>query len=172
MQLSQEILHSTFIDGVKEYVTSNSAITMKPLLINFRPPLPVKVRLYLYNATSPPGGRKLGEHKIQLILPGQARGERGAFDYSEGRVVLLAGYQADVEVFIFWDARYYNNFAYSRNVQVKAETIYVALSGELGKQRRLIRGQGEEIVITAQKNKLKEAIMLRVNITREGLINL
>jgi len=40
------------------------------------PPLPPKLRVYIYNATYLPGGRTMGEHKIQLIVPAQLRGER------------------------------------------------------------------------------------------------
>ena len=169
-KLPQEELHNIFIEAVTDYLVSHGDIYEKPLLLDFNSPLPQKVRLYIYNATHPPGGRTVGEHKIQLIVPGQKRGERGNFDRSDGRIVILAGYEAETEVFVLWDAGMFPDFAYSRNIQVRAETIYDAFAGRIGQQARNIRGRGTEIVLTSQKENLPAAIQKRVKITRERLI--
>lgn len=162
-------LHQRFLSPLSEKVLSHSEISDKPLVIDFEPPLPPKVRLYMFNATHPPGGRTLGEHKIQLIIPGQQRGERGSFDHSDGRIVLLAGYSQDSDVFILWDAGLYPEFAYSRNVQVNPETIYAAVAGNIGQQQRRVRGQGIETVITAPPRLLADAIALRMELARKRL---
>jgi hypothetical protein len=169
-KLPQEELHKVFIDALKGFLISYSDIEAKPLLLDLKAPLPQKIRLYIYNATHPPGGRTVGEHKIQLIVPGQKRGERGNFDYSDGRIVILAGYESETDVFVLWDAGMFPNFSYSRNVQVRAETIYAAFAGKIGQQSRNIRGKGQEIVITAQKEDLSTALQQRVRITTERLI--
>jgi len=168
--LDQENLHRRFVSALKNEVIWHSDLDTKPLEMDLKPPLPHRIRLYLFNATHPPGGRTLGEHKIQLIVPGQRRGERASFDETGGRIVILAGYQPDVDVFILWDAGLYPEFSYSRNVQVKAETVYAAIAGKIGRQQRRIRQQGIEIVLTARPNRMKEALMLRMELTRARLM--
>lgn len=143
----------------------HSEISLKPIDIDLRKPLPGRIRLYLYNATHPPGGRTLGEHKIQLIVPGQKPKQTGSFDHKGNRIVLLAGYQCELEVFILWDSGLYPIFSYSRNVQVHPEVIYSAYAGNIGEQRRKIRGKGEEIVITSNAFNLCEAICKRIEYT-------
>jgi len=51
---------------------------------------------------------------------------------------------------VVWDAFLYEDFAYSRNVQVKAETIFEAFAGKIGKQARHLGNQQIEIVLTAR----------------------
>lgn len=111
----------------------------------------------------------MGEHKIQLIVPGQERGQRASFNCADERIVLLGGYELELGVFILWDAYLYAEFSYSRNVQVKAETVFAALAGEIGKQQRCIKGQGVETVVTAHANRLKSALLLRMELTLERL---
>ena len=173
-KLNQTELHKRFLESLKNSVVYHSGINEKPLEVDLKSPLPKKIRLYIYNSTHPPGGRTLGEHKVQLIVPGQSRGERASFDHSGGRIVLLCGYQVEVEVFILWDASLYHDFAFSRNVQVKAETIYEAFAGNIGRQQRSLRttsGTQKETVLTAKSSLLKEAILLRLSITVSRLLN-
>lgn len=173
-RVSQVDMHRRLIDALGKRVLANSPIDQKPLEIDLGPPIPVKARVYMYNATRPPGGRPLGEHKVQLIVPGQSRGERGSFDHGRGRIVLLIGYAAEEDIFILWDAGLYSNFAWSRNVQVKAETIIEATAGKLAAQFRQLRpGSGRpilETLIAAPSGKLSEAIDRRVQLTRDRLI--
>ncbi len=135
-RLSVEELHRTFLEALNDAAVSHSAVDVKPLDIDLKSPFPPKLRVYLYNATYPPGGRTMGEHKIQLIVPGQARGARGNSDSSDGRIPLLAGYRSDIGIFMLWDAELYVDFAYSRNVQVMPETVYEAFAQGIGRQKR------------------------------------
>lgn len=112
----------------------------------------------------------MGEHKIQLIVPGQERGARGNFDGSGGRIPLLIGYRADIEIFMLWDADLYVDFAYSRNVQVKPETVYEAFAKGIGKQKRNLRNQPPELVITADAGHLGQAILERQKETLKHLL--
>lgn len=174
-RLDQEDLHEAFISALPGAVLRHGDLGVKPLEIDLRPPLPQKVRLYIYNATQPPGGRTLGEYKIQLIVPGQGRGQRGSFDYLGGRIVLLVGYESEAEVFILWDAGLYPDFAYSSNIQIRAETVYAALAGEIATQERRIRGEGGkgvqvETVIASRPERLTEAIQLRMDVTLQRLL--
>ncbi|WP_363281109.1 hypothetical protein [Devosia sp.] len=160
-----------FVDALGKSVVTHSDLDKKPLEMTLKHPLPEKVRVYLFNATRPAGGRPLGEHKIQLILPNQPRGERGSLDHSDGRFVILAGYSAEDDVFILWDAGLYRDFAYSRNVQVKAETIVQATGGSIAVQRRTLRPVGGEMVteevLAASSADLASAIQRRLELSLE-----
>jgi len=160
-RLSVESLHRRFLEALDDAVASHGEIGAKPLEVDLKVPLPPKLRVYIYNATYPPGGRTMGEHKIQLIVPGQERGARGNFDSSGGRIPLLVGYRADLQIFMLWDAELYVDFAYSRNVQVKPETVYEAFAQGIGRQERRLWNQPTEIVITADAQHLGQAILER-----------
>ncbi len=174
-RLPQEDMHRHLIEAIgATRVRSHAGWGEKPFEIDLFPPLPQRVRVYMYNATRPPGGRPLGEHKVQLIVPGQRRGERASFDNGDGRIVLLIGYAAEEDVFILWDAGLYADFAWSRNVQVKAETIIQASAGKLATQERQLRpSTGRpivETVIAVKPRRLAEAIVKRMELTRERLL--
>ena len=169
-RLSVEELHETFLRALEGFVITSSSVGSKPLELNLRNPLPPKLRLYLYNATYPPGGRTMGEHKIQLIVPGQGRGERGNFDSSDGRIPVLAGYRPDLGIFMLWDAELYVDFSYSRNVQVMPETVYEAFAQGIGRQTRNLWTGNAEVVITADAEHLVEAILLRQQETLKRLL--
>jgi hypothetical protein len=112
----------------------------------------------------------MGEHKIQLIVPGQERGMRGNFDASEGRIPLLLGYRPDLRIFMLWEAELYEDFAYSRNVQVMAGTVYTAFARGIGRQERKLWTRQTEIVITADAEHLREAIIERQQETLKRLL--
>lgn len=173
--VSQEELHHRLVAALgHKLVKSYSSFDSKPFEMDLIPPLPIHVRVYMYNATRPPGGRPLGEHKVQLIVPGQHRGQRGSFDNSGGRIVLLIGYTAEEDVFVLWDAGLYSDFAWSRNVQVKAETVFQASAGKIATQDRYLRPPNGrrivETVIAAKRHRLVEAIIFRMELTRQRLL--
>jgi hypothetical protein len=169
-RLSVEHLHLTLLDALNGAVVSHSAIETKPLEVDLKSPLPSKLRVYMYNATYPPGGRTMGEHKIQLIVPGQARGARGNFDSSGGRIPILVGYRSDLRIFMLWDAELYVDFAYSRNVQVMPETVYEAFAQGIGSQKRNLWTRDAEIVITADARHLGQALLERQQETLKRLL--
>lgn len=174
-RVTQEELHRRLVGALgSASVRSHSTWDAKPFEMDLAPPLPQRVRVYMYNATRPPGGRPLGEHKVQLIVPGQRRGQRGSFDNGDGRIVLLVGYAAEEDVFILWDAGLYTDFAWSRNVQVKAETIIQASAGKLATQERQLRPPSGrsivETVLAIKPRSLGEAIVRRMELTRERLL--
>ncbi len=174
-RVPQEELHRRLVLALgPALVRSHAALDSKPFEMDLAPPLPQRVRVYMYNATRPPGGRPLGEHKVQLMVPGQGRGKRGSFDNGDGRIVLLIGYSAEEEVFIVWDAGLYSDFAWSRNVQVKSETIIQASAGKLATQERQLRpadGRATvETVLAVKPRRLAEAITRRMELIRERLL--
>lgn len=172
-RFSQDALSMHFLHVLNGSVLEHGDPSSKPLEVDLRPPLPHRIRLYLYNATSPPGGRTLGECKAQLIVPGQEPGQPGNFDFSDQRVAVLAGYNAVHDVFVLWDAGLHSDFAYSKNVQVKPETLYAAAAGRLATQDRRLRapsGTVTETVVAARSAKLREALRLRADLSRERLL--
>jgi excisionase family DNA binding protein len=170
-RVSLNDLHTRLLSALGRRVLWAGPIDRKPLEVDLSSPVPARVRVYMYNATRPPGGRPLGEHKVQLIVPGQSRGQRASFDHGDGRMVLLIGYAAEEDVFILWDAGLYNDFAWSRNVQVKAETIIQATAGRIATQFRQLRPGGSEealeTVIAAPAERLAEAVDRRIQLTRD-----
>ena len=173
-RLSQTELHQRFLDALEDAVRSHGALDRKPLEADLAPPLPSRIRVYIFNATRPPGGRPLGEHKVQLILPGQRRGDRASFDHSGGRIVLLSGYAAEENVFVLWDAGLYADFAWSRNVQVKSETLVRATAGKIAEQERRLRpAHGNavaETLLACPPKRLADALARRVEITRDRMV--
>jgi hypothetical protein len=170
-RLRQSELSKVFLSALGEAVLSHDALDTKPLEVDLGLPHPMRTRVYLYNATYPPGGRTLGERKIQLIVPNQPRGQRGDLDHSGGRIVLLVGYEEDVKVFVLWDAGIYRNFSYSMNVQVNAETIFSAFAGQIAEQRRIRRTPVTtvETVVCTRYDRLVEAISLRLRLSLDRL---
>jgi hypothetical protein len=172
-RLTQSDLHRRFVDALGVAVQHTSDLAVKPLELDMIAPLPTRVRLYLFNATRPPGGRPLGEHKVQLMAPGQARGERGRFDHGDGRIVLLAGYAPGEDVFVFWDAGLYVDFAWSRNVQVKSATLAEACAMKIALQQRRLRtpsGPTTETVVAGTSSRLQDAILTRLELTRARIL--
>jgi hypothetical protein len=172
-RLSQRDLHATLL-GALGSPDWHSDLEAKPLEVDIHGSVSSRARVYMYNATRPPGGRPAGEFKIQLIVPGQERGERGSFDESDGRTVLLVGYAVEEAVFVLWDAGLYRDFSYSRNVQVKSETILSAFAGGLGLQERALRPSpgvtARETVVTATSDRLRDGIALRIDLSRKRLL--
>ena len=168
-------LHSAFVTALGARVGRHSDLEVKPLDLDLLSPLPTHARAYTYNATRPPGGRPAGEYKVQLIVPDQSPGERGNFDASDDRDVFLVGYAAEEGVFVLWDAGIYRDFSYSRNVQVKSSTILAAFAGEIGLQERVLRPRRgvtvRETVVTANSDRLGEAIELRLDLTLQRLLD-
>lgn len=75
---------------------------------------------------------------------------------------------------MFWDAGLYSNFAWSRNVQVKVETIIQASAGKIATQNRLLRPRNEpattEVLVAARADKLDVAISKRIELTRTRML--
>ena len=173
-RLTSRELHTTFVAALGDRVAWHSDLEVKPLDLDAKGSVPSRARVYMYNATHPLGGRPIGEYKAQLIVPNQARGDRGNFDSSGGRMVLLVGYAVEDNVFVLWDAGAYRDFGYSRNVQVKSETILAAFARGIGLQERALRASRgvtvRETVVTATADHLVEALAMRVELSRRRLL--
>lgn len=163
--ITGRVLHSFLIDALNDAMEYHGDILKKPLEIDLLKPYPLRLRVYMYNCTNPSGGRPRDEYKLQLIVPNQQRGERGNFDTSDGRIVLLIAYaqiysEPNEGVFIFFDALVHTDFSYSANLQVKASVINQALSEPIS----LGYKQTGEVIIAAQAAHVLEAIDKRLTV--------
>ena len=167
-RLSHHELNKHFVEALGDCVVRVDDINAETLTLEVTGPRRQLLRAYLFNATNPPGGRPNPEHKINLIVPGQARGERGNFDFSGGRAVLLVGKVEDQDVFVLWDASLYKDFGYSRNVQVRTATIEeVEAVQDIRTQPRRTRLGDEKVVVTPSAL-LAEAVKMRFSAGASG----
>lgn len=126
---------------------------------------------YAFTLTSPPGGRPVGEYKIQLIGPGQPRGTRGRLDFPRGAFTVLVGWSPEQEVFALWDAYAHRTFSYSQNLQVKGECVWLArVAGLSTCERRLRGGRGTETMVVCREDRFWDGLneRLRLSAVRLG----
>jgi hypothetical protein len=169
------VLYRRFVGGLDHVVITDlgtALVTKKPLDLECRSPLPPRVRLYVFNCTDHPSERKAGDYRIQMRLPGQMRRERGRLAMEAGVLVLLAGYVAEFDVFVFWDANAHQEFPYSKGVQVAAHTVHEAAIHGQSEQHRDVRGSGgyAEQVLAARTDRLCAGIRRREELTRLSLL--
>lgn len=164
LRLTAKDLNAIFIDSLKDAVTFVENPNGKPLLIDVKiESYTAKLRVYLYNCTNPPGGRASDEYKSQIIIPGQARGERGNFPHEDGRFVVLGAYTRladsdDSGVFVFWDAMCHENFSYSANIQVKSEILVAAMANNISVGKK----NNNETIVACRRTYLLEGIKTRI----------
>lgn len=164
-RLSQKELHDLFLEDLgvcAEDVENNGH---KPLILRLKYPFNRELKVYLFNCTAPPGGRSIDEFKVQLILDGQKRGERGKFDTSDGKTTLIIGYATpfiDLSdgIWILFELDKHKEFAYSANIQVYLRQILPALEGKV----HVCQKNNKEILVIAQRQYLKNALQERFNI--------
>lgn len=167
-RLKKNDLNTLFINGLNGMVSAHSGLDSAPLLIDLAAPLSLKLRVYLFNCTNPPGGRALDEYKSQIILPRQKRGQRSKLDYSDGRTPILAAYVQEGAdgVFVLWDADKHEDFSYSANMQVKSDVIIQALYTDVAAYTR----KNNEVILSSRPQHLYAAIKKRLEIRRQGIL--
>lgn len=148
--LSKSELHERFVAAIGDgAVVSAATDAAGELVVELRPPLPRRVRVYIYNATDAQGPVRKLEHRIQIILTGQGKGGRANFDQSEVDLVLLCGYALKHDIFVFWDPSLHRDFAYSKNLQVRSQNVVsAAADGVTVRQQRDLRPEIETVICT------------------------
>jgi hypothetical protein len=169
MSTITEELHLAFVSPLRTFLIGHSEISNKPLLVDLALPKPPRLRLYIYSLVGGVGTVRDTEYKAVLRLPRQPIGEYASFDHSGDRVTLVAGYRADLDVFVFWDASLHSRFKNGGNIQVMAQTVHDAAAyGTARQARRLSRGRVVEEVIACRSPSLPEALDRRVATTGGG----
>ena len=168
---SKEQLNKMVIDDLGSRVEWHSGFSSRTLLIDLVKPRK-KLRVYLFNCTCPPGGRALDEYKVQLIIEGQKRGERGHLDISDERLAIIAGFASpfadrDDGVYVMWDPFCHMDFAYSANLQCYLDPMLKALSEDVVVCEK--KGNKEKIVIALRKN-LSTAIEQRIKLDIQRML--
>ena len=168
---SKEELNGLIIEDLGDRVVWNSGINSKTLLLDLEMPKR-KLRIYVFNCTCPPGGRALDEYKIQMIIEGQSRGERGHINTDDGRIPLIMGYACPFDddkdgVYIIWDTSFHMEFAYSANLQCYLDPMLQALSEDVVTCYK--KGNREQIVV-ARREHLTKAIERRIQLDIQNLL--
>ncbi len=163
--LTQKELHSLFINDLKCSLKDIIDNGKKPLLLSLSYPFNRELKVYIFNCTSPQGGRSFDEFKIQLIIDGQKRGKRGRFNTSDGRTTLIVGYitlfsDSSHGIWVLFELDKHREFAYSANIQVYLRQILPALE----KNIHICQKHNNEILVLAQRKYLKEALQKRFDI--------
>lgn len=157
--LSKRHLHQRILSalGVSLDIESSDDV---PLLAAV-PSIAVPLAIWAFTLTDPPGGRHPAESKIQLIMPGQNRRERGNFEGPGGTFKLLVGVHPSEDLFVLWDAYMQKDFGYSKNVQVRGPLLWDAsVSGIASGVRHL--SSGYETVFVSRGDHLVEAVKRRI----------
>lgn len=170
-RFSKEELNGLIIEDLGDRVVWNSGINSKTLLLDLEMPKR-KLRIYVFNCTCPPGGRALDEYKIQMIIEGQSRGERGHINTDDGRIPLIMGYACPFDddkdgVYIIWDTSFHMEFAYSANLQCYLNPMLQALSEDVVTCYK--KGNREQIVV-ARREHLTKAIERRIQLDIQNLL--
>ena len=91
-RLSKRQLNCIFLDALGSAVSFVEDPEGNPLQLDVNIPYRVQLRTYIFNCTNPPGGRNLGEYKIQPMIRGHHTGDKCHFDFSDNRIPLVVGY--------------------------------------------------------------------------------
>ncbi len=153
----REFLHQKFVESLADAVVGHSNLNERPLSIDIIEPIRIRLTVYLFPATNPPGGRSSDEYKFNLAVPNQARGQKGNFDNSDG-IVILASYVDDLDVFVLYDPEKHKNFAYNANIQCKSSLLYDALDNKIAYARKY----NGEVLMAARSENLLLAIKQRL----------
>jgi hypothetical protein len=158
-------LHRAFLAPLGDAVLWTSDLRKKPLDVDLALPLPPRLRVYAYNLVNADGRKRRNEHKIVVRVPGLRTGERGSFDFTGDRLVILCGYSAELDVFVLWDASLHPTFVKAMNIQVRSETVFNALMGDIVQQQRNIKTMGAtETVLATLPAGLPRCLQQRIEI--------
>ena len=166
MSLKTPALHAAFLRpfGVHGRLLTDPRV--KPALIDLDLPHPPRLRVYLYNLVGGVGTVRDTEFKAVLRLPGQEVNEYASFDHSGGRLAVLVAYEAQLDVFVLWDASIHPEFKNGGNIQVRTSTVLEAAATGMASQRRaLAKVKTTEVVIACQSWALPDAMDRRLALT-------
>lgn len=155
-------LHLAFLAPFAGALRCHSDIGRKPLLVDLQYPHPQRLRVYLYSLVHGAGERRRREYKVVLRTPGQPVNEYGSFDHSDGRFTVLAGYDADLDVFILWDAVLHPRFKNGGNLQVRDEVVRTTAAVGTAEQIRQLSNGNRELVLACQSSTLAQALVARI----------
>lgn len=128
------------------------------------------IRVYLWTVTHVESeDRPLDEYKIQLILPGQTREQRGRLIVGD-KPTLLLGYSPDFGVFVGWEATLHRDFSFSAAKQIKEVSLEEGRrSGWAVATPRTLRVGGLEVRVAFSPANLALYVRLSIAADAQGL---
>ena len=157
-------LHGAFLAAVQPDVVHHSDVDLKPLEVDLGGSLPPRLRCYIYGLVVG-GPKRRGEYKAVLRVPKHPVGEYRSFEQSDGRVVIVAAYRPEFDVWVLWDALLHPRFKNGGNIQVKDTIVLEAATVGWAEQNRLLASGEAETVIACTSGKLSEGLRRRVLVT-------
>ncbi|AXG08213.1 AAA family ATPase (plasmid) [Haloplanus rubicundus] len=162
--LSSRDVREKIIELLHNRILSHSSIENQPFKVEFKDPLPNKVCFYVYGL-----GEADDEHGYTVNVRLDKTNEEGNIitDPPDDHLAILGGYNADYDVFVFWDDDLYYDYGPEESQPytpyVREETIEEAASTGFSTQRRphRERGEGGETVIAVDEEHLVDAILMR-----------
>lgn len=155
-------LHQAFLKALEGAVADHSDAARKPLLVDLRPPEPLRFRIYMYSLVGGVGERARHEYKVVLRVPGQRVGTYGVFDHSGDRFTTVIGYAADLDVFVLWDASLHPRFKNGGNLQVRDEVVRTAAAVGMAESVRKLSNGAREVVFACQTSAMRRALHARI----------
>lgn len=146
----REDLQKQFLDDLGASLVEHSETGLRPLDVIISKPALLRLKVYIFPNTNPHGGRKADEYKFNLNVPGQKRGEKGNFDYSDGLPILIS-YTEEFGVYIIYDESMHSDFSCNANIQSKQELILRALTEKVA---IAYKSSGEELLAVSRRNLL------------------
>ena len=155
-------VHDAVVAALGASLNAHSKLNEKPLLLDLRPPLPPRLRCYVY-ALVEGGRRRPNEYKAVLRVPGQRGGEYGSFEFEGDRSTVVLAHRGDLDVWVIWEASLHPRFMYAGNIQVHRDTVFAAAATGWAEQRRHLPSvECTEVVIACRSTRLGDALRKRV----------
>lgn len=164
------ILHQKFVEALGGHAREHGPLDQIPLMIKLTNGVVLAVFAFTLTTSKSATNRPTGEYKIQLIVPGQERGTgaKARLPIPPGAVPLIAAWSPEHDVFVLWDGYAYEEFAYSRNVQVREGALTRTQVEGIAQMERRLRGTGGiETVVVARPDHLERAIRQRIQLSAE-----
>lgn len=163
-KLKQSELQAMFVHDLGACVKACVDNGTKPLYLTCGAPVNCKLKVYIFNCTNPPGGRKHDEFKSQLIIENQRKGDRGRLTEGPGEFVLVVGFATpfdgrDDGVYIIWETEKHREFSFSANLQIKLDPMLETTEKAVV---LFTKTNGERVVLAKRKN-LASAIKARLD---------
>ena len=157
--MTKQAIHTRIESALGSVGARFGPLTEVPLRVDI--PSLIPLAIWAFTLTNPPGGRHPSESKIQIMVPGQSRSERGDFVAPDQRFKILMGVHPTEDTFVLWDAYRQQNFPWSKNVQVRGPIIWDAQIMGLGEGARRLT-TGDETVFACRSDRLVEALRERI----------
>jgi hypothetical protein len=155
-------LHDALLKAFGVRATNISSLNQKPLQIDLGAADPLLLRIYMYSLVGGTGERARREYKVVLRVRDHAVGEYRSFDHSGGRFTTIVGYDAGLEVFVFWDASLHPRFKNGSNLQVRDEIVRMAAVSGAAQQTRVLSSGAREVVLACQASELMRTLEARI----------